>query len=186
MISNEELAAAVKKNPVSFACVALSVIMIGIIYFRHGLISEAEQVLTEKTADAQKLALNITYSAQLKDQMEAIEAANKLIAARVVRATQLGTNTQYFYTLESETGVKLIDLRQTTPATVAKPAKGTFLPVAFTVAVQSDLKQILEFLRQLENGTHYCRVVNATCSGNSSSRTTPLTLALTLELLGTP
>jgi hypothetical protein len=160
--------------------------MIGVIYFRHGLIAEAEQVFAQKSAEGQKIALNISYSAQLKEQLEALEAANRAIEARIVRASQLGTNTKYFYTLESDTGVKLIDLRQTTPATVAKPAQGSFLPVAFSVAVQGNLRQILDFLRQLENGTHYCRVLSATCSGNSTTRDTPLTLALTLELLGTP
>ena len=52
--------------------------------------------------------------------------------------------------------------------------------------MQGDLKIILEFLQQLENGAHYCSVLTATCSGNSANRETPLTLALTLELLGIP
>jgi hypothetical protein len=185
-MSNQALAATIKKNPVSFGCAALSCVLIAIIYFRGDLMAQAETLLAEKSAEGEKINLNIQYSAQLKEQTESVEAAVKTIESRIVRASQLGTNTQYFYRIESETGAKIIDLRQTTPATAAKPAKGTYLPVAFAVSVQGDLTKILDFLRHLENGAHYCRVLNATCSGNTSTRTTPLTLALTLELLGTP
>ena len=185
-MTNEQLMAAIKRRPLGVTCFLLSCALVAAIYFRHGALPEAEQLLAQKTDENQKIGLNVSYSAQLKDQTEAIEAFNKEIAARIIRASQLGNNTQYFYTLESDTGVKLLDLRQTTPSIVAKPAKGSFLPVAFSITVQSDLNHVLTFLRQLENGTHYCRVLTATCSGNAATRSAPLTLALSLELLGTP
>jgi hypothetical protein len=185
-MTTRQLGAAIKKNPVSFGCAVLSCLLIGAIYFRSGALAEAETLLAQKTADGEKITSNIQYSSQLKEQTETLEAANKEIASRIIQASQLGTNTQYFYKIESETGVKIIDLRQTTPATVAKPAKGAYLPVAFAVSVQGDLGKILDFLRALENGAHYCRVLTATCSANSTTRSTPLTLALTLELLGKP
>jgi hypothetical protein len=185
-MTGQDISAGIKKSPLLFACIVLSVLLIAAIYFRSDTLPQAEQLLAQKTAEGEKISLNVQYSAQLKEQTEAVEAAIKEIDARIISASQLGANTGYFYTLESDTGVKFIDLRQTTPATVAKPAKGSFLPVAFSVSVQSDLNHILGFLQQLENGTHYCRIMTATCSGNSSSRSAPLTLALSLELLGTP
>lgn len=185
-MTNQELVAAIKKNPISFSCAVASCALIAAIYFRSGELGQAETLLAQKTSEGDKIALNIQYSSQLKDQTEAVEASIKEIEARIVRASQLGTNTQYFYKIESDTGAKIIDLRQTTPATVAKPASGSYLPVAFAVSVQGDLRKLLAFLQQLENGAHYCRVLTATCSGNSSNRGAPLTLALTLELLGTP
>ena len=185
-MTSQELRAAVKKNPTSFACGALSVLIIGAIYFRGHLLPQAETLLAQKSAEGEKISANIKYAAHLKEHTDTVTAANKAIEGRIVRASQLGTNTQYFYKIESETGVKIIDLRQTTPATGAKAGKGAYLPVAFSVSVQGELNQILEFLRQVENGAHYSRVMNATCSGNSAKRESPLTLALTIELLGTP
>ena len=185
-MSSQTLGSGWKKQPLVLVCVVAGVVLAGAIYWRSGTIPEAERLLAEKSAEAEKLATNIRFSAQLKEQTEAVESAIKAIDERIIRASQLGANTQYFYTIVNETGIKLIDLRQTTPSTVAKPAKSLFLPVVFSISVQGDLKIILEFLRQLENGTHYCRVLNATCSGNSANRAAPLTLALTLELLGTP
>lgn len=185
-MTNQELVAALKKNPVVFGCAALSVALIVGLYFRSDAIPEAEAALTQKSAESERITLNIQYSAQLKDHVESVAAANAEIDTRIVRASQLGTNTQYFYKLESETGAKIIDLRQTTAAAVAKPAKGAFLPVAFAVTVQGTLAQVLDFLRHVENGAHYSRVLTANCTGTANARNAPLTLALTLELLGQP
>ena len=173
-MSNQERVALLKKNPISVSCTVLSCILIGLIYFRADALGQAEAMLAQKSAESEKISLNIQYSAQLKEQTETLEAAIREMENRIVRASQLGTNTQYFYKIESETKAKVIDLRQTTPATMTKPAQGSYLPVAFAVSVQ------------VENGAHYCRILTATCSGNTSNRGAPLTLALTLELLGTP
>jgi hypothetical protein len=185
-MTGQDISNGIKKSPLLFVCILLSVLLIAAIYYRSDTVPQAEQLLAQKTAEGEKISLNVQYSAQLKEQTDALEAALKDIDARIIRASQLGMNTGYFYTIETEAGVKFIDLRQTTPATVAKPAKASFLPVAFSVSVQSDLNHIIGFLRQLENGAHYCRILSATCSGNSANRGAPLTLALTLELLGTP
>ena len=185
-MSSPKLASGVKRKPLVLVCVVISLVLAGAIYWRSGTIPEAERLLAEKSAEAEKLATNIRFSAQLKEQTDVVESAIKAIDGRIIRASQLGTNTQYFYTIVNETGIKLIDLRQTTPARVAPPAKGSFLPVSFSVSVQGDLNIILEFLRRLESGTRYCRVLTATCSGNAANREAPLTLALTLELLGNP
>lgn len=185
-MTTQELGAAIKKNPISFGCGALSVALILGLYFRSDAIPEAETVLAQKSTEGERIALNIQYSSQLKEQAAAVSAANAEIDSRIIRASQLGTNTQYFYKIESETGAKIIDLRQMTSATVAKPAKGAFVPVAFSVTVQGSLVQILDFLRHIESGAHYSRILSANCVGNSALRNAPLTLALSLELLGQP
>lgn len=185
-MTNQEYIAVVKKNPLSSGCAALSLVLAIGLYLRSEATPEAEAELTQKSATGERVALNIKYSAQLKEQSDAVVAAIKGIDSRIIRTSQVGTNTQYFYKLEADTGVKIIDLRQTTPTVSVKPAKGTFVPVAFAVTVQGDLTQILAFLRHVENGAHYSRVLTATCNGNASNRNSPLTLGLSLELLGLP
>jgi hypothetical protein len=182
----DALVGVVKKSPIGFGCGLLSLALIGAIYFRSEDIPSAEAELAEKSSQFEKIAMNIKYSAQLKEQVDALTAANRQIDGRVIRASQLGVNTQYFYQVESVTGVKIIDLRQTTAATVPAPAKGTFVPVSFAVTVQGNLTQILEFLREIENGAHYSRILTVFCTGNAAARSTPLTLTLALDLLGIP
>ncbi len=184
-MTNQEALVLIRKNPLSFACGALSLVLALGSYLRMEALPDVEAELTQKTAASERLALNIKLSNQLKEHTETLRSATGAVEGRIVRASELGNNTQYFYKLENATGVKILDLRQTT-ATLAKPAKGAFGPVAFAVTVQGTFPQILGFLRQLEDGVHYGRVLTASCTANASARTSPLTLALTLELLGQP
>ncbi len=184
-MTNQELVAIIKKHPISFGCGALSLAFAAALYLRVDEIPGAEAELGLKSADGDRIALNIQYSTHLREHADAMAAATKDVEGRLVKPTQLGTNTQYFYKLEGETGVKIVDLRQTaTTATPAKGAKNAYVAVPFTVSVQGSLPQILEFLRQLENGAHYCRVLTASFNGVASNRNSPLTLGLSLELLG--
>ncbi|MEO6246089.1 MAG: hypothetical protein ABIQ12_11715 [Opitutaceae bacterium] len=184
-MTNPELVALIKKHPISFGCGALSLVLAIALYLRVDEIPGAEAELGLKSADGDRIALNIQYSTQMREHADAMSAAVNGVEDRLVRPTQLGSNTQYFYKLESETGVKIIDLRQTA-ATVAaaKGAKNTYVAVPFSVSVQGTLPQILEFLRQLENGAHYCRVLTASFGGAAANRNSALTLGLSLELLG--
>ena len=184
-MTTQDLTAGFKRNPVAVICGVLCVAFIAAIFLRNGLVAEAETTLEAKTAEGQKYATNIQYSAQLKDQVDAVTAANKEIESRIIRASQMAMNMGYFYKLENDTKIKMIDSRQLTPASVPKPAKGAFLPVSFAVAVQGDLNLVLTFLRQVENGVHYARINNATLSGNAVQRGAPLTLSLSVDLLGT-
>ena len=116
--------------------------------------------------------------------MDTLLAARKEIDARVIRANQLGANSQIFFKLESQTGVKLMgDPRQ---SALAAKGPGAFVPVGFTVSMNGDLPQLLSALRTLESGSNYCRVLGAICSLDGNDRRKPLLLTLNLELLGTP
>lgn len=183
-MTSQELFALVKKNPISVGCGLLALALTAAIYLRSQSIPDAEEILTQKTATAERYALNIKYSAQLKDQLETLTGANKEIDTRIIRASQLGTNTQYFYKLQSDTGVKLLDFRQGTAGAAAKGK--SFISIPFSVSVQGTLPQVLKFLRELESGTHYCRILTASCAGSAVARGQPLTLSINLEMLGLP
>lgn len=186
MMTNEELFAFIKKNPVSVGCGVLSIALAVAIYFRSGEVPAAEAELTQRTAEADRFSANIKNAAQLKEQHETLVTAAKEIDSRLVRASQLGLNNQYFFKLENETGAKLVDFRQG-GLLATKGGKTNFSPVAFTVSVQGELAQLMHFLHLLEGGAHYCRVQSATClpAGGAAKRGL-LTLTLNLELLGLP
>jgi hypothetical protein len=185
-MTGQELGALIKKNPVSSGCVALSVVLAIAIYFRSGEIPAAEAELAQKSTEGERYATNVKFSAQLKEQYDTVVAANKQIEAGLVRASQMGANTQYFYELEKETGVKLVDIRQvTTVANLPKGGKNAFVPIAYSVSAQGTLNQLLDLLRSIEGGSHYSRILTATCGGTATTRGL-LTLSLTLELLGLP
>lgn len=181
-MTTPELVAFIKKNPIGVGCGALCLALAAGLYFRSSEMPAAEAELEEKSAQATRYSANLKNGVQLKEQLEELVAANKEIDARLLRVGQFGTNSQFFYKVVAETGVNLTDFRQNTTA----PTKGKpFTQVNFAVSVQGELPQLLQFLRLLESGAHYSRILTASLSG-ASQRSAPLTLSLTLEILGAP
>jgi len=181
-MTNEELFALVKKNPISVACAVLCVGLGAAIYFRAGEVPAATEELTQKSDEGQRLAANLQNAAQLKEQVEALATAEKELDSRLIRASQTLTNYEYFYKLESDTGAKMtISQGGVSP----NRGKSNYTGVPFSITVQGTLAQALDYLRRLESGARYCRVLSATCSV-SGDRNGTLTLNLNLELLGQP
>lgn len=185
-MTTEELSGVLRKNPIVVCCAFLSLALAAGIYVRSGEVPGAEAELAQKTKEADRYSANIKNGAQLKEHYDALAAAGKEIEARLVRASQLGVNNQFFFKLENETGVKLIDFRQNGIPAV-KGGKSIYSPVGFSVSVQGEMVSLLRFLRQLESGLHYSRILSATCMPSGKEpRRGGLTLTLTIELLGLP
>jgi hypothetical protein len=188
-ISNEQLLALIKKNPVVTGALLLCVLLMVAIYLRLDAMPAAAEELEAKATEGKRLAENIKNSVQLTEQLAEVTAANQEIDSRLVRAGQLASNLQYFYRLEADTGTKLLDLRQGATPRAATSGK---IPVSYNVSVQGSYRQVFEFLRRLESGTHYCRIQTASIvplddsGGLGLIRPTSARLTLGLELLGTP
>jgi len=184
-MTNQELVAVLKKNPVSVGCAVLTLLLGVGIYFRSDSLPVAAADLEQKSTEGQRLAANLQNASQLTEQYATIAQAGREIDARLVHASDLAKNLQYFYKFEAETGTKLIELRQLPLTPVKGAAKTTFAPVGYSIGVQGDYTQLMEFLRRLEHGAHYCRIVVSGIAGTGNERG-PLRLSLTLELLGQP
>jgi hypothetical protein len=183
-----------KKYPFTAICGSLALLLAIAYFYRQSALPEAESLLAQKTAESRRLKANITNSVQLKEHVAALEAGNAKVTQRLVRAGDLATNQQYFYKIESETGVKLTDLRPGASvggaAGKATPAKGLYSPVPYSCAVQGTYSQLLDFLQKIENGEHFQRILSANVSLNGSSPEDAvsadpiLTLVIAIEFLG--
>lgn len=200
-ISNEQVIGVVKKNPIVTTCVVVIIAVGAAMYFRSDLTGQAETELEQKTSEGERMANNIKNAAQLNEQLAAVTAAGQKIESRLVRLNELAVNLQYFYKLESDTGAKLVDLRQIgVPVERGrKPGpKTAYVPVNFAVAVQGTYPQIIAFLQRLENGEHFSRVqsiaiipaagasIGGDNAGATLARPDSLTMTLSVDLLGIP
>jgi len=192
-ITKEQIVASIKKCPIGFGCGALSLALVVAIYFRAGPISEAGDEMEKKSAEAQRLALNLKNAVQLTEQFNTLSTATRQIESRLMRPGDLAKNQQYFYRLETETNTKLIDCRQGSISEKEKNSRKTLYPaVPYIVAVQGDYAQIMTFLRHIESGMHYCRITSASITPSTRASTPGesseglLTLNLNLEFLGQP
>jgi hypothetical protein len=183
-----DLLANFKKQPIGSVCGALAIILAGLLYFRNDLIAENQASAEAKAAEAAQILSNTRHAEGLAKQVEQMQAFGK--DTRLIRAGQLGINLQYFYKLEAENQVKLLDVRQGLPP---KVSKGLYLGIPYNLSVQGSFKQVVSFLQHLENGPHFCRFITATYSKAASAGVDApsgaaggVTLNLTLELLGLP
>ena len=112
-----------------------------------------------------------------------IVAVNKAIDARIVRASQYAKNLQYFYKLEAENEVKLLDVRQNP---VPKNTKTLYVGIPYNVNIQGPYKNVMAFLQRLEKGKHFCRINGASFTKFVGTGDGSMTLALSLDLLGQP
>ena len=187
-ISHEQVIAFIKKNPIGIGCGALCLALAAVMYYRSDLVPASEAELEQQSAEAERLAGNLKNAAQLQEQLDAMIAAGKQVEARLVQPGDLAKNQQYFYKLEADTGTKIDCHQGTLPA--AKDRKTLYLSIPYTMTVQGDYAQILNLLRRLESGAHYCRELNATLTsggtGAGEGTDSALTLTLNLELLGQP
>ena len=192
-MSSAELIALAKKQPIGVTCGLLCVLCGGLIYFRASKIDENQADYEARTADLTKIVANVRNAEKLPAQVAELQALGKEMDGRLIRASQLAVNLQYFYKLEAETEVKLIDVRQ---GPLPRGAKSLYAPIPFTVSVQGSFKQVMDFLQKLETGPHFCHFngvsFNKIGGGNSDTGRTAggdsaaMTLALNLELLGVP
>ncbi len=185
-MTSADLVALLKKHPVSFACLLLCLAAGVGIYLRYGNILASQNELESKSAEVAKMTANIRNATGLAEQVAEIQGHTKELEARLLKASQLAVNLQYFYKLETENEVKLIDVRQNA---LPRSTKATaYIGVPFTVSVQGSYTQVMNFLNRLQNGRHLCRInaANFTKVAGTGSAGSLVNLSLNLELLGQP
>lgn len=175
-----------KKHPLALGCGFLCIALAVGIYFRRDALAEARVQLDDKTAEGEHVTDNVKNSTQLGEQYAALAQATQTIESRLVHADQLAINLQYFYKLESDTQVKLTDLRQTGVPPIGKNSgKTAYVPIGYTISAEGAYPRLLDFLRRVESGEHFSRMHNLRFSrAGSGSNPEALSLRIDLDLLG--
>ena len=186
-----DILARIKKQPIGFACGTICLLCAGWLYYRSDEIDKRQaeyKILADK---AEVIRSNVGFAKNLPEQVAELQVSTKELEGRLVRAGQLAVNLQYFYKLEAENEVKLLDVRQNP---LPKSVKGAYVGIPYNVNVQGSYIKVMAFLQRLEKGRHFCRINSATfnksgggSAGSSAQSAAPgMTLSLSLELLGLP
>ena len=189
-MNSADLIASFKKQPLGFSCGILCVLIGALLYFRGDKIDENQVEFEARSAQRTKILANVRNSENLAKQLAELQALAKEMDSRLIRAGQLAVNLQYFYKLEAENEVKLIDIRQ---GNLPKASKSLYVGIPYNVSVQGTFKQVVAFLQRLETGPHFCHFSTVSFSKSAGTTTDAsgavsgtMTLNLTLELLGLP
>ncbi len=181
-MTSADLTVLVRKHPVGVGCLLVIIACGALLYLRSGNIIASQAELDASSAQAAKMSANVRNANGLSEQLSEIQALSKELDSRLMKASQLAVNLQYFYKLETENEVKLVDVRQ---GAFPRNTKTLYTGVPFNVSVQGPFTNVMNFLSRLQNGRHFCRInsANFTKAGASGG---DIALALNLELLGQP
>ena len=190
-LTTRNLVAFLKKHPVAIGCGVLSVALLAASYLRSSRAGELAALLKQKEEEGQRILDNIRSGSNLSEQVGTLTTATKELESRLVRGSERARNQQYFYRIESETGVKEVSLQPIALASgQQRLPKTLYTGIGYTVSVQGDYRQILNFVGRLESGPHFYRLISGSVSRQgqrgTAEATTALTLTLNLELLGLP
>lgn len=181
-LQTKDILNACKRRPLLCVCIALGLALLLVFYFRKDALGANQTALEERSKLLRKLKANATYAAHLDQHIKSLREINQAIGAQAMREGELAINQQLFLRLESETGVKLIDLRpQGTPAPAKGAKAGGYVPMAFSLTIEGEYRQLIVFLKRLEQGPTLGRIVSAS---TGSSENAVLSISLNVELLG--
>jgi len=181
-----DLVTSVKKHPVVLVCGLICLVCAGLLYYRSEEISDRQAEYATKSAEADTILSNVRNSANLATQVGEIQALSAELEGRLVRAGQLALNQQYFYKLESENEVKLVDIRQANQSSSRSP-NTLYVGIPFSVGVQGNYTNVMAFLGHLETGRYFCRFNSISLSNSTSDgKSGTMSLSLSIDLLGTP
>lgn len=188
-MTGADIIAAVKRQPIGFACGTVCLVAGLMLYFTSDQTEERQSTYDQKATEVTKIETNIRNSDKLREQSAAMLAASHELEARLMHAGQLAVNQQYFYRLEGETGVKLLDLRQgNVPAAKAGAKTGLYVGVPYNVSIQGGFPQVLAFLRRLETGRHFSHFNNVSFGKATGAEAAgeAVTVVIAVDLLGLP
>ena len=193
--TTQDFVVILKKYPLVISCGVLSVGLLAGSYIRNARAGALSALLKEKDDQGTAILNNIKNGTNLPEQFETLSAATKELESRLVRGAERARNQQYFYRIESDTGVKELSLQANAPSR-AQPRgpKPLYTGVSYTIAVQGDYRQILNFIGRLESGSLFYRLVSGSVShqevrgaaAKEPRGAATINLTLTLELLGLP
>jgi len=183
-MTGADLTAIIKKHPVGVGSGLVTIVCAVMIYLNWGDIAASQTENEARSAEASKMIANVRNSANLAEQVAEDQALSKELESRLMRASQLAINLQYFYKLEAETEIKLVDVRQ---GGLNRNTKMQYGAVPFSLTVQGPFPKVVNFLNKLQAGRHFCRINSVTFTKASADDVTgDMTLALNIEIVGQP
>jgi hypothetical protein len=186
MTTIQSVGKVLRRRPFATACCAIACLLLLGVVFRFGAIDTARTELARVEAEGGQIEKNVRNAANIEEHLSQVKKGVVEFEARLITVDDVSGNQEYFYRLESATGVRLSNPRPLgVPKSLDKNA--SYRPAGFNVVVEGDYAQVITFLRALEKGTHPYRVTDFTLQRASqqqeSSAIVPIVLNLNLELL---
>lgn len=178
--------------PVAIGAGAVALLLLVAIVFRSTAIGALETELTLKESEWNRISGNQKRARNLEEHLAAIKEGKAQVASRLMDPEERALNYDYFYSLEDQSGVRLIRLNQGGVI----DTKGSNIPgieqfkeyqlVGYTISIEGEFEQMVDFLSRLSNGRYLTRISTFTISRAQRANAGTLSANLQLQILGKP
>lgn len=172
----------VKRSLFVFICIVLFVGLSVANYFIWKRQQEINSQHEEVRRNGESMFSALSSHTRLVGELAMVDDALKQIDDNLIVETDLAENLGYFYQIETLSRVRLTQLNQLS----SQPADDSpYKSIPFSMRATGTYPQLVSFVRELESGPRQLRIKSFDFS-RAESKGNPLSLSLTVELLGKP
>jgi len=186
----QDLIEKLRHYPVPSTCGAILLLCFFAFYLRMDLVTDLEIENEEVQRQVQQVEQNITHGKTLAADIAKLKEKVDDLDSRLIKPAELANNLKYFYEIEAITRASIGDLRQSVSAPAKGAPKTILASVDYAVLITGSFHEIVAYLNELEHGRHFYRLKSLNLQRGraepGTARTTPVSMSLNLELLGTP
>jgi Tfp pilus assembly protein PilO len=141
--------------PVLFGCGIVLLLLAGITFWRAPMIEELQKQVDVLDQQWMQMQTNSERSTALDEQLQQLIAGAEALQLRLMRASEVAANHEFFYRMERASGVTIRNFNKGNavdgPATLAKlPKLKHFELLPFNLSVDGDFAAVLRFLNELQ------------------------------------
>lgn len=144
-----------KQFPILFVCGLLIPLSVILFFMRGPKISDYEAELTRLEGEWNRIQQNRERSVGLEDDIEVLDEGLSSIQGRLMNVDEVASNYEFFYGLERQTGVSLVQFAQGAafdgedlPLTLENLKHFTVIP--YDVVMTGTLQELLSFMDLLD------------------------------------
>ena len=173
------------RYPFCAICLILSILLAGVSQWLRLDLRDLEALQQKRAREGDTMLKSIARGSQLRTELAAARTATQRITENLVVEKNIPENFWYFYKIERDTQVKLIELQQRPTSLQDTDTAVTYKRVPYSLRLTGSYRSVIAYLQRLENGSHFGRITSFLLQ-RQDPKTSDVTLQINLELLGFP
>lgn len=174
----------IKEYPFACICLLISFVLIVLLILEYTKKPTLEALLSQKRFEKGVLEFNKINAVDLDKNIKQLDQMSSDIKARLINPSEKTDNFLYFFNLEKQTGVKLENPSQLSVEPLPSPNTLNLAITTFSLQANGTFNQVLNFIKQLEDGKYLGRITRYTLHQNKTLNSELLNISVDLSFFG--
>jgi len=184
-----EVVSKLKQYPIPVVGCVVILLAAGVLFMRKPKVDDLAYQVEEKVDVLEKVQRNTERAIGLEEDVEIIEAYRDEINDRLMVEEEVATNYAYFYNLERQTGIRIVNINQKASLDKASkppqiPATNSYSVIPYTLAIQGSFAQVLDFVHRLERGKYLLRIDKFNTTTQTTEAASVIVASMDIFILG--